>query len=365
MKVLVLPRASGNPYQQLLYTNKAMDPVQVTYFDPPTGYAALIAAPLTVSKMIAARLAGTKLVHIHWLYFLELPDYGAVFRWLSFMQTMLVLKTTRLLGLKIVWTAHNVLPHEGRDAYGRRITQYLAGVASTVIVHSKEATIELASLGISADKKTVVIPHGNYDGVYPTNLTRTQARAKLGIQPNDTAILFFGLIRKYKGVENLLQAFEQLQRPNVRLIIAGECQDAGLAKTIAKAARKNKYILFINKSIPDIEVSNYFSAADISCMPFKNITTSGSAILAATFGKPLVAPKIGAMRDIPANVGVLYGPAEPDALLHALQKVLTSKQQRAEMSKASRAYAETLNWASIAAKTYVVYARILARTPRS
>ena len=264
-----------------------------------------------------------------------------------------------------MWTAHNVLPHEGRDAYGRRITQYLAGVASTVIVHSKEATIELASLGISADKKTVVIPHGNYDGVYPTNLTRTQARAKLGIQPNDTAILFFGLIRKYKGVENLLQAFEQLQRPNVRLIIAGECQDAGLAKTIAKAARKNKYILFINKSIPDIEVSNYFSAADISCMPFKNITTSGSAILAATFGKPLVAPKIGAMRDIPANVGVLYGPAEPDALLHALQKVLTSKQQRAEMSKASRAYAETLNWASIAAKTYEVYARILARTPRS
>jgi glycosyltransferase involved in cell wall biosynthesis len=364
MKLLVLPRASGNPYQRLLYTNTAMGRVQVSYFDPPTGYWALFAAPLTILRLLGARLTGVRLVHIHWLYFLELPDYGMLFRWVSFVQTIAVLKSMSLLGLRIIWTAHNVLPHEGRNTYGLRITKYLAKTASTIIVHSQQANLELAEFGVTTARKTVVIPHGNYDGVYPESLTCTQARTKLGIESNDTAILFFGLIRKYKGVGDLLQAFEQLQRPDVRLIIAGECQDAGLAKTIAKAARKNKHILFINKPIPEENVAEYFAAADISCMPFKNITTSGSAILAATFGKPLVAPLLGAIKDVPSEVGALYNPEEPEALLHALKKVLRSKKNRTAMSKASRAYADTLSWDAIARKTYSVYTRILARKPR-
>ncbi|HSX35237.1 MAG TPA: glycosyltransferase family 4 protein [Candidatus Saccharimonadales bacterium] len=365
MKILVLPRASGNPYQRLLYTNKAISQVQVTYFGPPTGYAALLAAPLVLLRLAGARLTGTRIVHIHWLYFLELPDYGALLRWLTFVQTMCVLKAMRLMGMRIVWTAHNVLPHESQGNYGVRTTRYLTHIAASIIAHSPQTSRELAGMGITAAKKITLIPHGNYDGVYAANFTRTQMRANLGIQPNDTAILFFGLIRAYKGVEELLQAFEQLQRPGVRLIIAGECQDSGLAKTIAKAARKNKHISFINKSIPEKNVADYFAAADISCMPFKSITTSGSAILAATFGKPIVAPRLGALKDIPSEVGILYEPTEPQALLHALEKILSNKQRRAAMGRASRAYADTLSWDSIAAKTYKVYERSLARKPRT
>lgn len=124
---------------------------------------------------------------------------------------------------------------------------------------------------------------------------------------------------------------------------------------------KDADIIFDNRSIPDDEVSMYFDAADVVCLPFKTITTSGSVILAATYGKPIVTPRLGAIQDIPREVGVLYDPSQKDAVLHALEQALESPSRRQAMAAASRRYADTLSWDKIAASTYAVYLKALKK----
>jgi glycosyltransferase involved in cell wall biosynthesis len=213
---------------------------------------------------------------------------------------------------------------------------------------------QLAETGADTSK-TVVIPHGNYEGVYPITLSRTEARQRLGIAPQDRAILFFGNIRPYKGVEQLLEAFEQLGQKNLRLIIAGRCLDKDLNKTIVRHAKNNPDITFHNGNVPDDEVAIYFMAADVACMPFMAVTTSGSVLLAATFGKPIVTPYLGAIKDIPKKVGVLYDPGKKDALVSALDEALASDKKLTAMSQASAKFSKTLAWDKISAKTYKLY----------
>ncbi|HEX7963198.1 MAG TPA: glycosyltransferase [Candidatus Saccharimonadales bacterium] len=327
---------------------------------PPTRYLAPLAWPYTVARLLAARLVGTRLVHIHWLYFLELPLRGRFFRRVSFLQTVALLHIIHLLGMRLVWTAHNVVGHEGRDGYGIRITRTLSAMADRIIVHSPQTTRQLSEAGADTSR-TVVIPHGNYDGVYPTRLGRVAARKHFGVAPNARVILFFGLIRPYKGVEKLLEAFKQLKSGD-HLLIAGECQPPDLARSLTAAATEYRNITFIHQSVPEEEVADYFAAADIVCMPFQTITTSGSAILAATFGKPLVAPRLGAIKEIPAGAGIFYQPgSDSHTLQHALEQALAGNLK--SMGHTARHYADTLSWDDIAAKTYALYQEIL--TPSS
>lgn len=103
----------------------------------------------------------------------------------------------------------------------------------------------------------------------------------------------------------------------------------------------------------------YLRASDIVCLPFKTITTSGSALLALTFGKPIVAPRIGAIQDIPSDVGVLYDPRNNNALENALAEALSSSSKLFDMSRAAQKYSDTLSWDKIATRTFKVYEDVL------
>jgi glycosyltransferase involved in cell wall biosynthesis len=353
MKVLVYPKAKHNPYHSLLYgeLERAHSADRFSYVTVSARTVVLF--PLI---MLARRLQGYRVFHLHWHAFYLSPKYGLPFtKTISLLNTVWSLTVLKLLGYKLIWTVHNVLPHEPETSNDRFVARYTARLASRLIIHSKQAEAELAALGIDTRKATV-IPHGNYDGLYGKTPTRETARKQLNIKPHETVMLFFGNIRPYKGVEDeLLPAFVRLHDKNTRLIIAGRCQDAALAKTISRFAKQHATITFYNGAVPEALVPLYFRAADVACMPFKAITTSGSVILATTFGKPIVAPRLGALKDIPREAGVLYDPAKKDALLHALQKVTSDAGARSAMSQASRAYADTLAWDKLAAKTYAVY----------
>jgi glycosyltransferase involved in cell wall biosynthesis len=359
MKILIYPKARSNPYHELLYGElKAAHPeAKFTYIS------AGIATAILPFMLLFRRLQGYDIFHLHWHGFYapfetRLPSRGYISLW----NTLWSLHLIKWLGFKLVWTVHNVLPHVSQTRDDARVVRVTANLAEALIIHSSHTADQLRGLGADISRATV-IPHGNYDGVYPVTLDRDEARARLGIQPEEAAILFFGNIRPYKGIEDgLLPAFEHLDATtkNLRLIIAGKCYNAGLQKTIAAFVQKHPNVMFPNIVVPDEDVAAYFEAADVVCLPFKAITTSGSIILAATFGKPLVAPRMGAIKDIPTEVGVLYDPATNDALLHALEKALASKAALASMGKTSRAYADTLAWSKLAAKTYTVYQGSLA-----
>ncbi|MEK7153213.1 MAG: glycosyltransferase family 4 protein, partial [Patescibacteria group bacterium] len=301
------------------------------------------------------RLQGYKVFHLHWHAFHLDKKYNVPFTpHISLLNTIVSLTALKILGYKLIWTVHNVLPHEPQTANDKFVTRYTAKLASHIIVHSSETLKQLKAIGADTSK-AVVNPHGNYAGMYPVTVSRDEARRRLGIAPQDRALLFFGNIRPYKGVEQLLEAFEQLHEKNVRLVIAGKCLDTQLANTIRDAAQKDPDITFHNGNVPDEDVATYFQAADAACMPFTNVTTSGSVLLAATFGKPIVTPYMGAIKDMPKAVGVLYDPGTKDALLNALRIILADDTKLAGMAKASAAFSKTLDWDKISAKTYELY----------
>ena len=353
MKVLIYPRGD-NPYQELLYRELRRQPdCTFSYIDASRRN--LLFFPLL---LLIKRLQGYRLLHIHWVAF-ETNLFKVFGEQLSLLLSLWSLTWLRLLGFKVVWTVHNVLPHDRLTSNDPLVARYLARISAAKIVHSRSTIDQMRQYRLNTER-TTVIPHGNYDGVYPDTLMRSEARAKLTITPDDFVILFFGMIRAYKGIDELLEAFAGIDRSQVRLVIAGQCFDEALGAKIRKA-QNLLMIDYYEGFVDDTDVAMYFKACDMVCLPFTTVTTSGSALLAATFGKPIIAPYVGALRDMPRDIGVLYDPDDETALQRSLLKVIDDPTLLAHMGTASRAYADTLSWRQIARDTLSVYEDVLGR----
>lgn len=353
MKVLIYPKGD-NPYQELLYRELRQTPNSTfTYLDA-TSFNILF-FPL---RLFAKRLQGYTILHLHWLAF-ETNIFKIFGKQLSLLLTLWSLTWMKVLGFKVVWTVHNILPHEPLTSNDRFVARYLSKLSAAKIVHSS-ATLEQMQTAHLDTELTYIIPHGNYDGVYPDTLTRPQARRRLDIKPDEFVILFFGMIRAYKGIDELLRAFDRMNCSGVRLVIAGECFDAALDARI-RAAQKHLPIDYHEGFIDDNEVASYFKACDVVCLPFTAVTTSGSVMLATTFGKPLIAPYLGAIKDIPRNAGLLYSADDETALQLSLLRSIDNPELLAQMNKASREYAVSLSWNIIASDTLSIYEEVLKR----
>lgn len=209
----------------------------------------------------------------------------------------------RLLGVKVVHTAHNVLPHEsGRIDYLLKRLVYRA--SHQIIVHSQYIKDKLLRTFPDIDRnKVAIVPHGNFD-IYlpPERFTKAVARQKLGLPADNAVLLFFGYIRAYKGVDLLLQAFDEAAAvlPDLTLVVAGKPHSKELgtqfANQIEQMVAKNR-VKYVPAFIPNEEVSLYFDAADAIALPYKHIDHSGIVHLAYSFGKPIIATEVGDFKE--------------------------------------------------------------------
>ncbi len=347
MKVLIFPKDS-NPYQELLYTK-----LRNQYPDSEFTYLKTSRIKFLIYPFIflIKRLQGFEVIHIHWLEFsttLSVPFS----RFMSYYYSIICLYTLKLLRFKVVWTVHDVIPHEQQTIKDIHVAQILSRIASAKIAHASYTIAQMKQLGLDTNN-TFIVPHGNYINNYPINISKLRARKKLGINPNQFVILFFGLIKPYKGITELVSAYSRVSSKKVRLVVAGRCIDPVLNREILDSQKKIHFD-YHEGYVEENDVATYFQASDIVCLPFNEITTSGSVLLALSQGKPIIAPRIGAISDLPDNVGFLYDPSKPDALLTSLNNAITSK-HLSGMSEGARNYAESLSWDKIADKTYEVY----------
>lgn len=313
-----------------------------------------------LARLLQRRTQGYRILHVHWLHTLTVPDFVPFAKHIAFLQTSLFLSWARLLGYRLVWTAHNVLPHATITSNDLAIRRKLSRSAAAIIVHSTSTIAALASHGLNT-KVCQLIPHGSYIGVYPNTLILQQARKKLRLPRTAKVITFFGAIHSYKNVPELVSAFLVVARKNsdVYLLIAGRCKDENLLLAVATAQEAvGDRIRLYDAFIPDDDIQLYLNAADVCAFPFTEITTSGSVLLAASFGKPIVAPYIGALQDMPKSIGKLYNPTTKTALSSALTNVLSHDKERLAMAEASLQYAQSLDWYTIASQTVGVYVRI-------
>ncbi len=213
------------------------------------------------------------------------------------------LRQARERGAHVVWTVHNEHPHDARfvDA-ARRLQRELCELASVVHVLGRPDVVE-ALTGVRP-RAVARIPHSSYLGVYGPRRRRSAARRALGAKPFRDAVLFFGRIRPYKGVELLLSAMERARTDGYRgqLLLAGkpsrEVDLDGILGRLEGAAFPHTVV---PASIPDEEVATWFSAADVMVVPYRRVLNSGSVELAATYGVPCILPRLPHLVDAFAN----------------------------------------------------------------
>jgi D-inositol-3-phosphate glycosyltransferase len=242
----------------------------------------------------------------------------------------------KLLGKKIVFTAHNVNAgkRDLNDSWLNRLTltiQYR--LVDRIFVHTEKMKSELLEdFGIRQQSITV-IPYGINNAVPETDLTSAQAKRRLGVADGEKAILFLGKIRPYKGLEYLLTAFQLLgsRGSNYRLIIAGEPRKGNenyLDEICGMIDRdfSSGQIIVKMQFIPDTEMELFLKAADVLVLPYKDITQSGVLFLGYSFGLPVVATDVGSLREeiIEGRTGFLCKPADPVDLAKALETYFQS-----------------------------------------
>lgn len=357
MKILVYPQ-DRNPYQELLYRQLTTN-VAIKYLVPPT-HCRSFGIALFPCQLIFNRLLGYNILHLHWTYQFQFRIHNVVSRPLGTLNFLLCLLLIKLLGYRLLWTVHNVLPHEQQflnDLWARIV---LAQLCDAKIVHSESTIGEMEKLGLDT-RNSCVIPIGNYIGSYDNSANRSDARTYLGSTNDDFVFLFFGRINAYKGIEDLLEAFEQLakDRANVKLVIAGKCDDNTLGRILGSYGNTSKdNIQIYSHYIEDREVQYYFNCADVVVYPFREITTSSSVLLGLSFSKPIICPRIGALNDLPNNVGYFYSKTDKEGLFECMLKAIENRQQLVSMGRNGLRYAQTLSWDRIAAQTYGVYKRL-------
>ena len=244
------------------------------------------------------------------------PDIIVVRYWLPFMGYCLgtILRIVkRNKHTKIICIADNIIPHEKRIG-DTQFTKYFVKPIDAFITMSEKVMQDLKKF---TNKPAQQIVHPLYDN-FGEALNKQEARKHLSLPQNENIILFFGFIRKYKGLDLLLEAMSLLKSKqpttNIKLLIAGEFyEDQKLYDNLIAQLNISSSLILKTDFIPDSEVKYYLSAADFVIQPYRNATQSGVTPLAYHFNKPMLVTNVGGLPDLVPNykVGLI---AEPTAI---------------------------------------------------
>jgi len=320
------------------------------------GIACLVSDGLS-PRLVQSWRGTANVLHVHWPELLYASSsWPRSFRLLA--ATVGGLLWAKVTGCKIVYTVHNVSPHEQPFPWLDRIaSRVLLRVVDALHVHNERARLSLVQTW-GPRKRIYVVPHGSYVGAYVNQCTKQEARERLGLAANAFVYLFLGQIRRYKGVEDLVAAFGRLTDSTCRLVIAGNVHDPAYAQSLAQITQKMARIRTRFEYVPDSEVQYLMNACDVCVLPYRAVTTSGAAVLAFSFGRPIIAPALGGFPELAANGrGIVYDPRADAGLLEALQKA-----QSADMTRAGQdalGWAEEHQWQRLAPRFARIYAETL------
>lgn len=254
------------------------------------------------------------------------------------------------LDVGVVRTVHNERHHEGLyPRIERVVNEFVFLVADEVTVKCPAAADAIASAYcVPVAAEMTVVPDGNFVEAYENHVSREAAREDLGIDDDAFVVLFFGLIREYKGVPDLIEAFAALDAPDAELWVVGNPHDDRTEAQIAALARGDPRIETRLAYIADDRIQYYLNAADVLALPYRRILNSGTAHLGLSYGRPVVAPAIGCLpATVPPDNEFLYDPTDEGALAAALERASRHPDLGA-IGRANRGHARTQDWSRAA-----------------
>lgn len=227
---------------------------------------------------------------------------GIVLNWYESylnIQQFFLLGWYKVLGIKIIWIFHDMLPRELEDSFWSRMNmQAMIFLSDTIILHSINSQQCLKEYQKGAIQKAVYIPHMNYCENY--EYTEINYREQLGISDNDFVFLFFGFIKEYKNIELVIQLFNEWDIKDAKLLIVGRAQDEQYLEKLKRLSGKNTNIMIQDKYVINSKVYAYFNTCDVAVMPYhkESCINSGAMINAFSCGRTVIIPDIPMAKDM-------------------------------------------------------------------
>ena len=276
-----------NPYNWLLYSHMSREDASVEEF--------------SVKKLLFETY---DVLHIHWPEW-QISHESFILSSLRFIRLLLILDIARFKKTRIVWTVHNLADHE-------KYHKKLAARFWISLIKRLDGFISLSSTGKDQALRhfpslctiqSCIIPHGHYRDVYPNNIGFSSARDLLNIPLNTKVLLFFGLIRPYKNVIELINVFKKLADQNLMLLIAGKPHSTQLSTEIKEAAFDDTRIRLYLDFMDESQLQTFFNSSNLVIFPFEENLNSGSALLALSFNRPILVPEVGSFTELQTMVG--------------------------------------------------------------
>lgn len=245
---------------------------------------------------------------------------------------------------KVLFLCHNVLPHE-RGGPVKLLTRFALSKGDMFIVHSEEDKANLEALVPNARVRKA--RHPTYEIFSRQTVARDAARAELGLRPDEKVILFFGLVREYKGLKYLIEAMPSvLPSMDATLLIAGEFyDDREKYVRLIKDLKIDERVRLRDGYIPNEKVATYFSASDLVVLPYVSATQSGIAQIAYGFERAVVTTNVGGLPETvkDGKTGYVVPPKDPEALALAIVRFF-KEEKGEEFALNIEAFREEFSW---------------------
>lgn len=275
------------------------------------------------------------------------PDLLLVRYWMSWFAPSLGDVARKMApGCRVIGILDNVIPHE-RHWFDTPLTRWFLKGLDGAVTLCEEVGRDL--LALRPDIPHTVLPHPIYTH-FGAKLPREEAERRLGLSAGRRTLLFFGLIREYKGLDILLQAFDLLDE-RYQLVIAGEPYGSfDKYRKLIDDGRAPADVHVFPDYIRDAEVKNYFSAADLTVLPYRSATQSGISSVSAHFGVPMVVTDVGGLRETVGarGTGIVCDNGTPACIAAAITRYFDEPALQETLRAGIAAEKERLSWSRFA-----------------
>ncbi|HLC92864.1 MAG TPA: glycosyltransferase family 4 protein [archaeon] len=264
---------------------------------------------------------------------------------------------SKFRGKKIVCTIHNVLGHES-GLIDRFFSSLIFLLPDKFIVHSGQNKAQLQKNFNINESRISVIPMGVFGLYHGKGISKSGARKKLGIPPKAKVVLFFGIIRKYKGLEDLVEAFKISRKTvgNLFLLVAGKPWESEYERSLPKnlGGIENKKLVL--EHIPSSQIKFYFSAADLVVLPYREFSAqSAVGSTALSFSKPILASDAGGLPELVLNKGMIFKAGNITEIASKLNQIFLTKGLLQGMALDSKKLGQKYSWKGICERTIGLY----------